>query len=126
MPSVGTSVVQLTVICVALLRTAEQVKIDIGSAYLLDEPRTIEIKGRDLMEGVPKSVVVSDEEIREALDECINIIINKFGIIIIIIFNNSCLILIIIFNYIYLTFFQFTTSIVTNFCCCCDYWTELD
>jgi rod shape-determining protein MreB len=62
-------------------RTAEQVKIEIGSAYLLDEPRTIEIKGRDLMEGVPKSVVVSDEEIREALDECINIIINSIRVV---------------------------------------------
>ena len=37
-------------------RTAEQVKIEIGSAYPLDQPRTMEIKGRDLMEGVPKSV----------------------------------------------------------------------
>src|SRR3954449_5434677 len=57
-------------------RTAEQIKIEIGSAYPLEQPRTMEIKGRDLMEGVPKSVIVSDEEIREALDECINIIIN--------------------------------------------------
>src|SRR5881398_702237 len=57
-------------------RTAEQIKIEIGSAYVLDEPRIMEIKGRDLMEGVPKSVIVSDEEIREALDECINTIIN--------------------------------------------------
>jgi rod shape-determining protein MreB len=53
-------------------RTAEQIKIEIGSAFPLDQPRTMEIKGRDLMEGVPKSVVISDEEIREALDECIN------------------------------------------------------
>ncbi len=41
-------------------RTAEQIKIEIGSAYVLDSPRTMEIKGRDLMEGVPKSVIVSD------------------------------------------------------------------
>ena len=39
-------------------RTAEQVKMDIGSAYPLEQPRTMEIKGRDLMEGVPKSVMV--------------------------------------------------------------------
>src|SRR5439155_26446961 len=58
-------------------RTAEQAKNEIGSAHPLDQPRTMEIKGRDLMEGVPKSVIVSDEEIREALDECINIIINS-------------------------------------------------
>ncbi len=36
-------------------RTAEQVKIEVGSAFPLDQPRTMEIKGRDLMEGVPKS-----------------------------------------------------------------------
>jgi carbamoyltransferase len=41
----------------------------------------MEIKGRDLMEGVPKSVSVSDEEIREALDECINIIINSIRVV---------------------------------------------
>ena len=41
----------------------------------------MEIKGRDLMEGVPKSVIVSDEEIREALDECINIIINSIRVV---------------------------------------------
>src|SRR6202162_4301819 len=52
-------------------RTAEQVKMEIGSAFPLDQPLTMQIKGRDLMEGVPKSVNVSDEEIREALDECI-------------------------------------------------------
>ena len=62
-------------------RTAEQVKMEIGSAYPLDQPRTMEIKGRDLMEGVPKSVIVSDEEIREALDECINIIINSIRVV---------------------------------------------
>src|ERR671927_792341 len=62
-------------------RTAEQVKMDIGSAYPLEQPRTMEIKGRDLMEGVPKSVLISDEEIREALDECINIIINSIRVV---------------------------------------------
>ena len=62
-------------------RTAEQIKIEIGSAYPLDQPRTMEIKGRDLMEGVPKSVMISDEEIREALDECINIIINSIRVV---------------------------------------------
>src|SRR5437773_7788530 len=62
-------------------RTAEQIKIEVGSAYPLDDPRTMEIKGRDLMEGVPKAVTVSDEEIREALDECINIIINSIRVV---------------------------------------------
>jgi rod shape-determining protein MreB len=62
-------------------RTAEHIKIHIGSAHPLDQPLTMEIKGRDLMEGVPKSVSVSDEEIREALDECINIIINSIRVV---------------------------------------------
>src|SRR5205085_990863 len=62
-------------------RTAEAIKMTIGSAFPLDQPHTMEIKGRDLMEGVPKSVIVSDEEIREALDECINIIINSIRVV---------------------------------------------
>src|SRR6266550_2522789 len=56
-------------------RTAEQIKIDIGSAHPLDEPRTMDIKGRDLMEGVPKSVKISDEEVREALSEVVAAIV---------------------------------------------------
>jgi rod shape-determining protein MreB len=50
-------------------KTAEQVKIQIGSAYPLDEPITMEIKGRDLREGIPKTIVVDDQEIREALED---------------------------------------------------------
>ncbi len=57
-------------------RTAEQVKIEIGSAYPLDKPMTMEIKGRNLIEGVPKTLVVADEEIREALEETLAVIIN--------------------------------------------------
>src|SRR5207248_11486228 len=62
-------------------RTAEHIKMLIGSAHPLDEPLTMEVKGRDMMEGVPKSVSISDEEIREALDECINIIINSIRVV---------------------------------------------
>jgi rod shape-determining protein MreB len=62
-------------------RTAERVKIEIGSAYPLEEPISVEIKGRDLMAGVPKSITVSDEEIREALDECIKVLINSIRIV---------------------------------------------
>lgn len=61
-------------------KTAEQVKIDIGSAYPLDEPMTIEIKGRDLKEGIPKTIVVDDQEIREALEEIVSSIINALRI----------------------------------------------
>jgi len=61
-------------------RTAEQVKIQIGSAYPLDEPLTMEIKGRDLREGIPKTVVVDDQEIREALEEVVGAIINAIRV----------------------------------------------
>ncbi len=50
-------------------RTAEQIKIEIGSGYPLDKPLTMEIKGRNLIEGVPKTITVDDSEIREALSE---------------------------------------------------------
>jgi len=56
-------------------RTAEQIKTSIGSAFPLDEEMTMEIKGRDLVEGVPKTLVVSDEEIREALGETVSTIV---------------------------------------------------
>ena len=61
-------------------RTAEQVKIQIGSAYPLDEPLTMEIKGRDLREGIPKTIVVDDQEIREALEDVVLSIINAIRI----------------------------------------------
>jgi len=50
-------------------RTAEDIKIRIGSAYSLNEELTMEVKGRDLVAGLPKMVVVSSGEIREALFE---------------------------------------------------------
>ena len=49
-------------------RTAETIKIEIGSAYPLDKPLTMEIKGRNLIEGVPKTITIDDSEIREALE----------------------------------------------------------
>jgi rod shape-determining protein MreB len=57
-------------------RTAEQIKLEIGSAFPLDEPMTMEIKGRDLIEGIPKTLTMTDAEIREALAEPISIIVN--------------------------------------------------
>jgi rod shape-determining protein MreB len=56
-------------------RTAEQIKMDIGSAYTLKEELRQEIKGRDLVEGVPKNLAVTDEEIREALAEPVTTIV---------------------------------------------------
>ncbi|MBV8550084.1 MAG: rod shape-determining protein [Acidobacteriaceae bacterium] len=61
-------------------RTAEQIKITIGSAYPLDKPLTMEIKGRNLIEGVPKTVTIEDSEIREALSECIATILNAIRV----------------------------------------------
>ena len=61
-------------------RTAEQVKMQIGSAYPLDEPLTMEIKGRDLREGIPKTIVVDDQEMREAIEEVVASIINAIRI----------------------------------------------
>jgi rod shape-determining protein MreB len=50
-------------------RTAENIKIQIGSAYPFDEPRKMDIKGRDLVEGIPKTLAISDSDIREALHD---------------------------------------------------------
>ncbi len=50
-------------------RSAEEIKIKIGSAYPLEEEMTMEVKGRDLVTGLPKTVTVTSEEIREALQE---------------------------------------------------------
>lgn len=60
-------------------RTAEEIKIKIGSAYPLDEELTMETKGRDLVEGVPKTLVIGDEEIREALADTVSVIIDAVG-----------------------------------------------
>jgi len=56
-------------------RTAEQIKIQIGSAYRLKEELTMEIKGRDLVEGIPREQIITDSEIREALAEPVSTIV---------------------------------------------------
>ena len=61
-------------------RTAEAVKIEIGSAYPLEKSKTIEVKGRDLVAGIPKTLIVSDEEIREALAETFSTIVEAVKI----------------------------------------------
>ena len=61
-------------------RTAEAIKIQIGSAFPLDKPLTMEIKGRNLIEGVPKTLTVDDSEIREALAECVATIMNAIRV----------------------------------------------
>lgn len=57
-------------------RAAEQVKIEMGSAAPLDEEMAMEIKGRDLIEGVPKTMTITDSEVREALSDSINAIVD--------------------------------------------------
>ncbi len=61
-------------------RTGEQIKMQIGSAYPLDRPLTMEIKGRNLIEGVPKTLTIDDSEIRDALSECIATIMNAIRV----------------------------------------------
>ena len=56
-------------------RTAEAVKIAIGTAYPDGEVRAIEVKGRDLIAGVPKTLEVNSEEVREAIIEPVNSIV---------------------------------------------------
>ena len=56
-------------------RTSENIKIKIGSAYPLDEELTMEVRGRDLVAGLPKMVMVTSEEIREALSEPVQSIV---------------------------------------------------
>ena len=57
-------------------RTSEQIKITIGSAAPLEQPMTMEIKGRDLIEGIPKTIEITDDEIREALADGIATVVN--------------------------------------------------
>jgi rod shape-determining protein MreB len=57
-------------------RTAEAIKIELGNAYPDGNQRTMEVKGRDLGEGIPKSLTSTDEEVREALAETVNVIVD--------------------------------------------------
>ncbi|ACO86186.1 rod shape-determining protein [Clostridium botulinum] len=50
-------------------RTAENIKVELGSAYKTDEDKTMEIRGRDLITGLPKVITISQKEVREALSE---------------------------------------------------------
>ncbi|MGH9608735.1 MAG: rod shape-determining protein [Bryobacteraceae bacterium] len=56
-------------------RTAERVKIEIGSADHLRKPLTAEVKGRDIVRGLPRAIRLSDEEVREAVGECVTAIV---------------------------------------------------
>jgi len=57
-------------------RTAEMIKIQIGSAFQLEKPLTMEIKGHNVLEGLPRTITVDDSEIRDALAESVATIMN--------------------------------------------------
>jgi rod shape-determining protein MreB len=61
-------------------RTAERIKIEIGSAYPLDKPLSMEVKGRHLLAGVPRTITIDDSEIRDALAECVSTIVNAIRV----------------------------------------------
>ena len=56
-------------------RMSEYIKIEIGSAYPVGEERTLEIKGRDIVSGLPKTLTITSEEIRDALKEPVSQIV---------------------------------------------------
>lgn len=57
-------------------RTAEQIKIEIGSALPYDDEKTVEIKGRNLLDGLPKNITISSEEVREAMSDTVAVIVD--------------------------------------------------
>jgi len=59
---------------------AERVKVEIGSAYPFEEKKTIMVKGRDLISGIPRTLVLDDSEVREALYEPISTIVNAIKV----------------------------------------------
>jgi rod shape-determining protein MreB len=58
-------------------RTAEEIKIKIGSAFLMQEEETMEVKGQDLVAGLPKTMTITSEEIRKALEEPVSEIVSS-------------------------------------------------
>jgi rod shape-determining protein MreB len=61
-------------------RTSEEIKIKIGSAYPLEEELTLEVKGRDILAGLPKTISITSEEIREALSDPIQSILDAIRV----------------------------------------------
>ena len=61
-------------------RTAEEIKIRVGSAFPLEQELTMEVKGRDLSSGLPKTLSICSEEIRDALKEPLNSILESIRI----------------------------------------------
>jgi len=57
--------------------TAEMVKISIGSAFPLEQPLSMEVSGKDLVQGVPRTVTLTDQEVREAMSEPVEVIVES-------------------------------------------------
>src|SRR5437763_137277 len=57
-------------------RTAEEIKIRLGSAFPLDEPLSMDVRGRNLVEGIPQTITVTDAEVRQALDPAVSAIVD--------------------------------------------------
>jgi rod shape-determining protein MreB len=58
-------------------RTAEEIKIKVGSAFPLEHELTMEVKGRDLVAGLPKTITITSQEIREAISEAVGNIVDR-------------------------------------------------
>jgi rod shape-determining protein MreB len=61
-------------------RTAEEIKLLLGNAYPLEEEAGAEVTGRDLVSGLPRTVVTSTEEMREALEEPVSAVVDAVKI----------------------------------------------
>jgi rod shape-determining protein MreB len=61
-------------------RTAEDIKIQIGSAFPLANPMTMEVRGRELLRGIPSAITLTDTEIREALSGCVTSILDAIRV----------------------------------------------
>jgi len=61
-------------------RTVEEIKIELGSAAPLAQSLTLEVRGRSLVEGIPKTISVTDQEVREALDPSVCLIIDAIRV----------------------------------------------
>ena len=61
-------------------RTAEIIKVELGSAFPLEDPISLEVRGRNIIEGIPKTITISDEEVREALADAVATIVNAIRV----------------------------------------------
>lgn len=62
------------------LQTSELIKVTVGNAYPMDEPEFIEVKGRDLVTGIPKILTIDSEEVRKAISEQVETIVETVRI----------------------------------------------